>query len=74
MLLLIFICRLGIKIYGVQANSHDVSKVFFEEMSQMTGGTYISLGNSHQLTSLTLLAVCYHEHGRREVLIIINHN
>ncbi|XP_050403321.1 uncharacterized protein LOC126819361 [Patella vulgata] len=51
---------MGVKVYGVHAGGSTVSRPFYEELADRSGGCYIPLQHFDAITDM-FLAVCYRE-------------
>ncbi|KAK7116338.1 uncharacterized protein [Littorina saxatilis] len=51
---------MGIKVYGVHAGNTSQAAAFYEELAEVSGGHYLTLGHFDVITDM-FLAVCYRE-------------
>ncbi|XP_038069089.1 uncharacterized protein LOC119738315 [Patiria miniata] len=60
------LCKMDIKIYGVQVTNYGSDKYFYKEMAARSNGAYIKFQHFNYLTDM-FLAVCYREAGEEQL-------
>ena len=52
----------GAKVYGVQAFENEESTTFFQELTDLTSGQHLKLGDFSHICDF-IMAICYREKG-----------